>query len=76
MGAQVNYISYNFVHNLVLMPTAFLRILAAPTCKQVSGNNSVQELAMITNKQSYDSPELELFADVSHVIKKHVQMQG
>ena len=59
----------NFMHNLVLMPTTFLRILAAPTCKQFSGNNFGQELDMITNKQSYDSPELELLDDLSHVIK-------
>ena len=57
------------MHNLVLMPTTFLHLLAAPTCKQFSGNNFVQELDMITNKLSNDSPELELLDDVSHVIK-------
>ena len=57
------------MHNLVLMPTTFLHLLAAPTCKKFSGNNFVQELDMITNKLSNDSPELELLDDVSHVIK-------
>ena len=57
------------VNNLVLMPNTFLRILAAPTCKQFSGNNFVLELDIITNKLSNDSLELELLDHVSQVIK-------
>ena len=59
----------NFVHNLVLIPATVLHLLAALTCKQFSGNNILKKLDMITNKQSNDSPELELLDAVSHVIK-------
>ena len=57
------------MHNLVLMPTTFLHLLAALTCKQFSDNYFVQELGKIINKLPFDSPELELLDDVSHVIK-------
>ena len=57
------------MHNLVLVPTTWLHLLAALTFRQFSGNNFVQELDMITNKLSNDSLELELLDDVSHVIK-------